>query len=116
MRCDICSKDFLFLNFIGKDNVCTNCIARHTVFKEIKTVGEARLKKALRVFPVRSFEDLKMIKEHEVEDVEKMPDKETVKVKKNKAVKARPVEGASVEGIKADDDIIDPIDEMDQLW
>ena len=109
MRCDICNKDYMFLHFIGRDNVCTNCIAKHTVFREIKTTSEARLKKALRAFEINSFEDLKNITEYQIEEIENKPNlkKETIKLKKNKAKNP---------SLKNSDDAGDPMSEMDQLW
>jgi hypothetical protein len=84
MKCDVCSKEKLFLHLVGKNSVCTECIAKHTVFKEVKHSSEARLRKALRAFDIKSFEELKNIKAFQLENLERMPikRKKTVKYKK----------------------------------
>lgn len=92
----------LFLHLIGKSNVCTNCIAKHTIFKEIKTISEARLKRALLVFDINSFEDLKNLKAYDVVNLEKKP------AKKKNNLKYKVV-------TKKDVDFED-MSEMDQLW
>ncbi|MBN2422333.1 hypothetical protein JXB41_03835 [Candidatus Woesearchaeota archaeon] len=109
MQCDICKKNYLFLHFVGKDNVCNNCIAKYTVFKEIKTTSEARLKKALRAFDINSFEDLKNIKEHQLEKLENqaLPKKAKVTYKTNRLPKRN---------MLLSEDAQDPMSEMDQFW
>ncbi|MBD3202777.1 hypothetical protein GF327_00650 [Candidatus Woesearchaeota archaeon] len=86
MKCTNCSKDKLFLHLIGKDSICAKCIVKHTVFKEVAESSEARLRKALRVFDVRSFEELKKVKDYSYEELKKMKPKRqnTVKYKKKK--------------------------------
>ncbi|MBT3464659.1 hypothetical protein HOD20_07180 [archaeon] len=108
MDCSICGKQSLWLHFIGKDNVCVKCIAKNTVFKDIKTKDESRLKKALRVFDISCFEDLKNLKYSDVENLESMKDrrKQTAKYKTVKS------------NIKIDskNDSMDLISELDQGW
>jgi dynactin complex subunit len=98
----------MWLFLIGKDNVCANCIARETVFKDIKYKDESRLKKALRVYKIESFEDLKKIEESQAEELEDMPEisKSTIKFKKVKP---------SVK-IDSKDDSMDYLTEMDEGW
>ncbi|MEM2131085.1 MAG: hypothetical protein QXR96_01045 [Candidatus Woesearchaeota archaeon] len=88
MKCDVCKKEYMFLYFIGKDNVCHKCIAKHTVFKEVGESEDALLRKALRAFEVKSFEDLKKITSIQAEELAlgiiKEKNKQTIKYKKNK--------------------------------
>ena len=89
MRCDICGKDFTFLYFIGKSNVCNKCIARHTVFKEVRFSEDALLKKAMRAFDIKTFDDLKNIQDWQLDELEmghiKEKSKQSFKYKKNSA-------------------------------
>ena len=108
MKCDICGKDYMWLIFIGKDNVCSKCISKYTVFKEVKHSNETRLRLALRKLEIKNFDDLKKIKNYDLEELDSLPlkKKQTVKFKKNikSAVK---VDAA---------DAIDLMSEQDQLW
>ena len=76
--------------------------------KDIKTKDESRLKKALRVFDISCFEDLKNLKYSDVENLESMKDrrKQTAKYKTVKS------------NIKIDskNDSMDLISELDQGW
>ena len=87
MKCDSCNKDITFLYFIGKDNVCGKCIAKHTVFKEVKESEDTLLRKALRTFDIKSFDDLKKITASQADDLAmgliKEKNKQTIKYKKN---------------------------------
>ena len=56
MKCYVCDKELNFLYFVGKDNVCNKCIAKHTVFKEVKVSEDILLRKALRSFEIKGFE------------------------------------------------------------
>ena len=89
MKCDTCKKDLTFLYFIGRSNVCNKCIAKHTVFKEVKYSEDALMKKAMRAFDVKSFEDLQKIQESQLDELEMGMVKEkrgqSFKYKKNKA-------------------------------
>lgn len=89
MKCDICDKEFSFLYFIGKSNVCNKCVAKHTVFKEVRHSEDALLRKAMRAFEVKDFEDLKKITNYQLDELEigNIKDKKTktFKYKKNKA-------------------------------
>lgn len=89
MKCDICDKEFSFLYFIGKSNVCNKCIAKHTVFKEVRHSEDALLRKAMRAFEIKSFDDLKKITNFQLDELEmgNIKDKKTktFKYKKNKA-------------------------------
>jgi len=93
MKCDVCNKEFMFLYFIGKSNVCNKCIGKHTVFKEVKVSEDALLRKALRTFEVKSFEDLKQITNTQLDELEmgmiKQKKAQTVKYKKNKGSAVR---------------------------
>jgi len=77
----------MFLYFIGKSNVCNKCIAKHTVFKEVRESEEALLRKALRTFDIKNFDDLKKITNAQVDKLSmgliKAKSKKTVKFKKN---------------------------------
>jgi hypothetical protein len=88
MKCDICKKELTFLYFIGKDNVCNKCIARHTVFKEVGESEDQIMRKALRAFEITCFDDLKKITAMQADDLAmgmiKEKNKQTVKYKKNK--------------------------------
>ena len=88
MKCDVCNKEFTFLYFIGKNNVCNKCIAKHTVFKEVDESEDAILRKAMRSFDVNSFDDLKNINKLQIEKLKKglVKDKNrpTFKYKDNK--------------------------------
>ncbi len=88
MICDVCKKDLTFLYFIGKNAVCNKCIAKHTVFKEVKVSEDALLRKALRAFEIKSFEDLKKITFSQLDKLAmgliKEKKKQTVKYKPNK--------------------------------
>lgn len=87
MNCDICKKEYMFLYFIGKDNVCHKCISKHTVFKEVGESEDALLRKALRAFDIKNFDDLKKITQKKAEDLAlgiiKEKKKQTIKYKKN---------------------------------
>jgi len=89
MKCDICKKELTFLYFIGKDNVCHKCIARYTVFKEVGESEDTLLRKALRAFDIKGFDDLKMVTAMQADDLAmgmiKEKSKQTVKYKKNKS-------------------------------
>jgi hypothetical protein len=88
MKCDSCNKELTFLYFIGKDNVCHRCIARNTVFKEVGESEDAILRKALRAFEIKCFDDLKNITAMQADDLAmgliKEKNAQTVKYKKNK--------------------------------
>lgn len=89
MKCDSCNKDLTFLYFIGKDNVCHRCVARHTVFKEVGESEDSILRKALRAFDITCFDDLKNVTAMQADDLSmgmiKEKNKQTVKYKKNKS-------------------------------
>jgi hypothetical protein len=107
MKCDVCKKEFTFLYFIGKDNVCNKCVGKHTVFKEVKLSEDELLRKAMRTFDIKSFEDLKKITYAEVEKLKsgiiKQKNIKTFKYKKNKASAV----------VVDDGDYLDPQDELD---
>jgi hypothetical protein len=88
MKCDSCKKEITFLYFVGKDNVCNKCIGRYTVFKEVKESEDSLLRKALRAFDIKCFDDLKKITNADADRLAmgqiKEKNKETVKYKKNK--------------------------------
>jgi len=69
MKCTICDKDNSWLSYIGKDYVCSKCIVKHTIFKEIRFSDEKRLKKVLRRRKLNSFDDLKNITEKDFEQI-----------------------------------------------
>lgn len=107
MKCDSCDKEFMFLYFVGKDNVCNKCIAKHTVFKEVKVSEDALLRRAMRAFEVDNFEDLKNITDHQLDKLHmgqiKEKSKQTIKYKKNNG-----------SAVKVDDgDYLDPQAELD---
>jgi adenylate kinase len=87
MKCDSCHKDITFLYFIGKDNICNKCIAKHTVFKEVSESEDTLLRKALRAFEIKSFEDLRKISADQADKLAmgmiKERNAQTVKYKKN---------------------------------
>lgn len=107
MKCSSCGKEKLWLHFIGKDCVCGPCIAKNTVFKEMKTSNDMMLKKAIRTFDINSYQDLKSITQKQFNDLAegKIKEKEqsTIIFKKN----------AEANITK---DLQDDIDEYDQLW
>jgi len=107
MKCDICNKEFTFLYFIGRSNVCNKCIAKYTVFKEVRYSEDAMLKKALRAFDIKSFDELKAIKEWQLDELAigniKEKRKQSFKYKKNRASAVK-VDGG---------DILDYQDEYD---
>lgn len=111
MKCDICQKENLWLIYIGKDNVCSNCIARNTVFKEVGNSDESRLRKALRSFDINSFEDLRQLKEYQVEQMDTkrfVPSKKNIiKYKKNRQ---------SPIAVNKNQDELDLMSEQDQFW
>lgn len=84
---------------------------KHTLFKELRLSDESRLRKALRAFDINCFNDLKNIKEHQLELLEngkiQEKSKQTVKYKKNKQ---------SIIRTDAKEDTLDPMSEMDQFW
>ena len=94
MKCDSCGKELTFLYFIGKSNVCNKCIAKHTVFKEVKISED-------------SFDDLKKITYAELEKLKlgkiKQKNKKTFKYKKNTGSAVRVGYG----------DYLDPQEELD---
>jgi hypothetical protein len=107
MKCDSCKKELTFLYFIGKDNVCHRCIAKHTVFKEVGESEDTLLRKALRSFEIKCFDDLKKITAKQADDLAmgfiKEKNTQTVKYKKNKT-----------SAVKVDDgDTLDYQTEMD---
>ncbi|NTV23574.1 MAG: hypothetical protein HGA85_04325 [Nanoarchaeota archaeon] len=89
MRCDVCKKDLTFLYFIGKDNVCHRCVARHTVFKEVGESEDTVMRKALRAYDIKCFDDLRKITNMQYDDLAmglvKEKNTQTVKYKKNKS-------------------------------
>ena len=110
MICDSCGKEIMFLYFIGKNNVCNKCIGKHTVFKEVKVSEDALLRKALRTFDIKSFDDLKKITNAQVDKLAmgliKQKSKQTVKYKKNKS-----------SAVTVDDgDYLDPQTELDMTF
>jgi hypothetical protein len=88
MKCDSCNKELTFLYFVGRDNVCHKCIARHTVFKEVGESEDGIMRKAMRAFEIKCFEDLRNITAAQADDLAmgliKEKNKQTVKYKKNK--------------------------------
>ncbi|MFH2020462.1 MAG: hypothetical protein ABIJ34_03550 [archaeon] len=88
MKCDSCHKEITFLYFIGKDNVCNKCIAKYTVFKEVNESEDGLLRKALRAFEIKCFDDLKKITAAEADKLAmgmiRERNVQTVKYKKNK--------------------------------
>jgi len=110
MKCDSCGKEIMFLYFIGKSNVCNKCIAKHTVFKEVKVSEDAILRKALRAFDIKNFDDLKKITNAQLDKLSmgliKQKSKQTVKYKKNQN-----------SAVKVDDgDYLDPQTELDMTF
>ena len=110
MKCDSCGKEIMFLYFIGKSNVCNKCIAKHTVFKEVKVSEDAILRKALRAFDIKNFDDLKKITNAQLDKLSmgliKLKSKQTVKYKKNQN-----------SAVKVDDgDYLDPQTELDMTF
>lgn len=111
MLCSICGKEKMWLLFIGKDNVCTNCVAKHTVFTEVKNSNEIMLRKALRTLDINSFDDLKKVTPEQVDDlalgaIKSKNPKPTLKLKKN-----------AKSSVQVDtDDLLDPMTEQDQFW
>ena len=89
MLCDVCKKEITFLYFIGKDNVCNKCIAKYSVFKEVSESEDTLLRKALRAFDIKCFDDLKKITAAQADDLAlgliKEKNKQTFKYKKNKS-------------------------------
>src|SRR3972149_285935 len=87
MRCDVCNKEITFLYFIGKNNVCHRCIAKNTVFKEVGESEDTILRKALRAFDIKCFDDLKQVTAKQADDLAmgfiREKNKQTVKYKKN---------------------------------
>jgi hypothetical protein len=87
MKCDSCNKEFMFLYFIGINNVCNKCVAKHTVFKEVKVSEDGLLRRAMRAFEIKSFDDLKQITYHQLDKLKMGAIKEknikTFKYKKN---------------------------------
>jgi hypothetical protein len=107
MICNCCNKEKTFLYFIGKDNVCHRCIARKTVFKEVGESEDTILRKALRAFEIKCFDDLMKITAKQADDLAmgfiKEKNTQTVKYKKNKS-----------SAVKVDDgDTLDYQTEMD---
>lgn len=88
MKCDVCNKELNFLYFIGKNNVCNKCVGKYTVFKEVKLSEDEVLRKAMRSFDIKCFDDLKKITHSEVEKLKqgkiKQKNIQTYKYKKNK--------------------------------
>lgn len=117
MKCDICNKDYSFLNFIGRDNVCNNCIAKHTVFKEVKHSEETLLRKAMRAYDIKNFDELKNIKEWQKEELAegnvRNKRKKTFKYKKNRASAVRVGGGDSLDYQDELDTTYDESDSMD---
>ena len=107
MKCDICNREFTFLYFIGKDNVCNKCIAKHTVFKEVRHSEDDLLRKAMRAFEIKSFEDLKKITDAQLDELSMG----NIKEKKVKTFKYKKNTSSSV---KIDDgDYLDSQTELD---
>ncbi len=110
MECNICGKEKLWLIFIGKDSVCSNCIAKHTVFKEVRNSDERMLRKAIRAFDIIGFEQLKKVTNGQVDELAmgliKAKNRPTVKFKKN-----------NESSVKVDkEDSLDPLSEQDEFW
>lgn len=110
MKCDSCNKEIMFLYFVGKSNVCNKCIAKHTVFKEVRVNEDGLLRKALRAFEINNFEDLTKITNSQVDKLATgaIKDKkgQTIKYKKNKG-KALNVDNG---------DYLDPQTELDMSF
>ncbi len=110
MKCDKCSKEMTFLYFIGKSNVCNKCIAKYTVFKEVKESEDALLRKALRAFRIKTFDDLAKISYAELDMLKmglvKQKKSQTFKYKKNQASAVRVGKG----------DHLDPQTELDMSY
>jgi len=110
MKCDSCGKELMFLYFIGKDNVCNKCIARYTVFKEVKVSEDALLRKALRAYDIKCFDDLKKLTNKDFDDLALGH----VKEKKTQTVKYKKNTGSAV---KVDSgDYLDPQVELDTSY
>jgi len=88
MQCDQCKKDITFLYYIGRSNICNKCIGKYTVFKEVRNSEDALLRKALRAFDIKTFDDLKNVTEVQLDELSmgniKEKSKQTLKYKKNK--------------------------------
>ena len=101
MKCDNCNKEITFLYFIGKDNICNKCIAKHTVFKEVNESEDTLLRKALRSFDIKSFDDLKKITADQADKLAmgmiKEKNTQTVKYKKNNSSSVKVDDGDSLD-------------------
>ena len=101
MQCDSCKKEITFLYFIGKDNICNKCIAKHTVFKEVSESEDTMLRKALRAFDIKGFDDLKKITADQADKLAmgriKEKSTQTVKYKKNNGSAVKVDEGDSLD-------------------
>ena len=84
MRCTSCQKESAWLHCIGTDNVCAKCIAKHTLFKEVRFSDESRLAKVLRRRPIGSFDALKAITVKDFDIINAEPDQPTIKKYKEK--------------------------------
>ncbi len=101
MKCEICGKEYNFLYFIGKSNVCHKCVAKHTVFTEVKESDDVLLRKAMRAFDIKSFGELLRITPEQkiaLEEgrIRKMRNK-TFKYKSNKGSSVRVGKGDSLD-------------------
>ena len=90
-----------FLYFVGKSNVCNKCIARQTVFKEVRHSEDSLLRKAMRAFGIKSFGQLKDITPKQAEDLEqgKIKDRkgETFRHKSNRGSAVKVDSGEYIE-------------------
>jgi len=82
MKCNICNKENAWLNYIGNDIVCSKCVAKYTVLKEMRFSDEKRFSKLLRKRKIESFEQLKKLKEDELEKI--MLEKDDPNIRKYK--------------------------------
>ncbi|MFH1316638.1 MAG: hypothetical protein ABII01_03910 [Candidatus Woesearchaeota archaeon] len=85
MNCSVCGKEQRWLSYIGEDIVCSKCIVKETVFKEVRFSDEKRLKKVLRTRKITNFKDLKKIDGKEAEKI--MLEKDNPELKKYKETK-----------------------------
>jgi len=84
MKCTICGKENSRLTYVGKDNVCSKCMTKYTIFKEARFSDDKRISKVLRRRKMESFEDLKKIDEKEYERINEEKDDPSIRKYKEK--------------------------------
>ena len=69
MKCTNCGKEQNWLYFVGSDNICSKCIEKMTIFKEIRFSNEKRLNIVLKKRKITNFSQLCSVTEEDYENI-----------------------------------------------